>query len=155
MGSLQSPLLFFPFAVVCATILLMNSQGKKVLQLKHHRILLCLCLTFFLSCCLLPVSTAANEIRPSVQEDMMGDIIGGPCGSNLTWRFNGDTLTISGEGEMMFNGTTNYKAPWDSFRADIRCLVIEPGVTTIRYGAFKDCTALDTVYLSDKLFQIS
>ncbi|GHT50762.1 hypothetical protein AGMMS49982_06690 [Bacteroidia bacterium] len=47
------------------------------------------------------------------------------------------TLTISGTGAM-----ENYSvfAPWDPFRADIKTVVINEGVTTIGEAAFYDCS---------------
>lgn len=75
----------------------------------------------------------------------------GSCGENATWNFDSrtGTLLISGTGKMNnYKGTelvdirTQIKsgpAPWNSFAAEIKSVVIEPGITSIGSYAFKGC----------------
>lgn len=56
-------------------------------------------------------------------------------GENLTWTLTGDTLTISGQGEMA--GWSNSEAPpWTPYRDKIRHVVIGDGVISIGMRAF-------------------
>ena len=61
----------------------------------------------------------------------------GTCGTDLTWAFSGDTLTISGEGAMD-NYSTLSGPPWYALRNSITKVVIEDGVTEIGNSAFAD-----------------
>ena len=97
----------------------------------------------------------------------------GVCG-DLTWTLDGaGTLTISGEGEIgmesnipkwgdppWWNRTVRWfdsgkgfskeaRPPWYEQRESIRKVVIESGITSIQSYAFADCTALETVCISD------
>lgn len=56
-------------------------------------------------------------------------------GTNLTWTLTGDTLTISGQGEMA--GWSNTEdPPWTQYRDEIHHVVIEDGVINIGARAF-------------------
>ena len=56
-------------------------------------------------------------------------------GENLTWTLTGDTLTISGQGEMA--GWSNSEdPPWTQYRNEIHHVVIEDGVINIGTRAF-------------------
>ena len=78
-------------------------------------------------------------------------------GTNITWALTRDgVLTISGTGDLWADrlsesaeGIAN--TPWKPYRDSIRRLVIEEGVTSISYGAFRDCTALTSVSLPNSL----
>ena len=75
------------------------------------------------------------------------DVMEGPCGENLTWKFENGTLTISGEGQMSYEG----EIPWVSCRTMISKIVVEEGVTHIATAAFRDCPALVDVSLPESL----
>ena len=70
----------------------------------------------------------AGECGP-VDEDT------GEYGANLTWKLEGDTLTISGEGAMA-DWNNGKCTPWAFYSDEIRHVVIEDGVTTIGASAF-------------------
>ncbi|MDE6004062.1 MAG: leucine-rich repeat protein, partial [Oscillospiraceae bacterium] len=76
--------------------------------------------------------------------------ITGTCGDNLTWNYNRTTrtLTISGTGKM--TGVSE-SCPWNSFRKEIKTLVIKDGVTSIDNYAFQECSILESVTLSDSM----
>lgn len=75
----------------------------------------------------------------------------GSCGTNLTWTlYENSELVISGTGEM-FDGYYNSSAPWYNYRAIIKSVVINEGVTSVGSGAFQNCTALTSVELPDSL----
>ena len=63
----------------------------------------------------------------------------GTCGEDMTWTFDDEgTLTVSGKGEMNDYGDDE-NAPWQSYRDDIKKIVITGEVTHIGDRAFKDC----------------
>ena len=75
----------------------------------------------------------------------------GTCGPNLTWTFQDSVLTISGTGQMT-NYHVNYgttistsDAPWNSFRWEIKSIVIEEGVTYVGNGAAVGCSHLENI----------
>ena len=70
----------------------------------------------------------------------------GAEGSNLTWKLENGTLTISGTGAMKeYEDYT--KRPWVAYKKDIKKVVIGDEVTTIGKHAFEDCSQLSTVEL--------
>ncbi|MBE6637310.1 MAG: leucine-rich repeat domain-containing protein [Ruminococcaceae bacterium] len=108
----------------------------------------------------------------TVVEGDCGDIYNQDTGTydNVTWSFNTETgvMTISGEGKM--RNWSWGQAPWSSYRAQIRSVVIEEGVTHIGdhsfiYSAmtemyipasvtsvghaFENCKDLTSVYITD------
>ncbi|MBR5516049.1 MAG: leucine-rich repeat domain-containing protein [Clostridia bacterium] len=70
----------------------------------------------------------------------------GSCGNDITWKLNGDTLIISGEGEM----SNNY-SPWYGYRNLIRKAVIEDGITSIGKYAFYYCENLEVVHVPESI----
>ncbi|MBD3879481.1 MAG: leucine-rich repeat domain-containing protein [Quinella sp. 1Q5] len=82
---------------------------------------------------------------------------GGKCGENVTWLLSGDTLIISGQGEMKnyHCGVRSRKAPapWFDLNAAIKKIIINNGVTTIGNSAFFNCMITD-VKLPDSLTKI-
>lgn len=68
----------------------------------------------------------------------------GSCGENLSWSFDGSTLTVSGSGPM-----TDYRegqmAPWYSFRESILQVSLPSGLTRIGDLAFYECSSLSSV----------
>ncbi|MDR2691289.1 MAG: leucine-rich repeat protein [Dysgonamonadaceae bacterium] len=68
----------------------------------------------------------------------------GKFGENVTWNFSGETLTISGTGQMATYWNTA-DIPWRPYRYLIKAVVIEEGVTSIGNAAFYMCSALTSV----------
>jgi len=101
-------------------------MSQKKLQLHTSRLMaLLLCLMLVLAC--VPMAYAA----------------GGTCGDSLEWRFDGDTLTITGSG-VMYDYSEN-GAPWSSYRDSIVRISLPDGLTRIGSWAFADCTELLSV----------
>ena len=70
------------------------------------------------------------------------------CGDDLTWEWNGNTLTITGTGAMAdYNDSS--KRPWDSYTEQINEVVIEDGVTSIGNNAFFDCQNLTSITFAE------
>ncbi len=75
----------------------------------------------------------------------------------LTWKINGSVLTISGQGDMEdYGGPSPYHktAPWYNYRSVITKIVIEKGVKSIGYAAFKDCSEVSHVVIDDSVVKI-
>ena len=86
--------------------------------------------------------TAPESEEVTVEDDVQSITVqdtatSGTCGTDLTWAFSGDTLTISGEGAMD-NYSTLSGPPWYALRNLITKVVIEDGVTEIGNSAFAD-----------------
>ena len=90
---------------------------------------------------------------------------GGNYLSNVTATLNGNTLTISGSGDMAdfwCTGVNQYdnggEAPWWFDTADrnaIKTVEIKDGVTNIGMRAFKDCSYLESITISSSVTKIN
>ena len=84
----------------------------------------------------------------------------GKCGENLTWTLDDTgTLTISGTGEMKFDGNaeTNKSSgnvPWHYYRKMVKSVKAGKGVASFDFCAFWGCTNLTSVTLPDSLTRI-
>ena len=107
-------------------------RGKKLIAML---LALCLMLTW------VPVQASAAE--------------SGSCGQGLTYTLNGNTLTISGQGDMLdYDYYGDEEAPWADFREQIQRIVIEPGVTSIGSYAFYRCKALTEIIIPEGVTHI-
>ena len=82
----------------------------------------------------------------------------GTCGDNVNWALtednNGDyTLTISGKGAMT-DYSANGQSPWFWANKQIRRIVIEDGVTTVGAYAFQGCDRFYTIALPASVVSI-
>ena len=89
----------------------------------------------------------------------------GNCGtsgheSDVTWSYNStnNTLTISGDGAMMYYGlTSDYlhsTAPWNHLDGELEHVVVNNGVTSVGSYAFAMCSKLVSASLPTSVFQI-
>ena len=80
-------------------------------------------------------------------------VYNGVCGENVSWTLDSETkvLTISGTGEMYHDGHFSDSLHWhgQNLNSAFQSVVIEPGVTSIGYWAFANCTNLKTISLPD------
>ena len=84
---------------------------------------------------------------------MHATVYNGVCGENVSWTLDSETkvLTISGTGEMYHDGHFSDSLHWhgQNLTTTIQSVVIEPGVTSIGYWAFANCTNLKNISLPD------
>ena len=84
------------------------------------------------------------------------ETIHGVCGlygDNVLWDLKGDTLFISGKGDMMNYewAGMNRLAPWNAYRAQIKCVVVEDSVTSIGEYALANCEKMTSAILPQSL----
>lgn len=68
----------------------------------------------------------------------------GSCGNGVSWRFEGSTLTITGEGAID-NYSEDDPAPWHQYADQILHLSLPEGLTQIGTWAFAECKNLSAV----------
>ena len=111
------------------------------------RILICLlCLLIFTG------SAGAEVYWPSPDSYVVAqEGAGASCGDNLTWTMEGNTLYITGSGEMydFYSG-----APWASYKTSITRVVLSDGITYVGACAFQDYDALLGVEFGNSLVSI-
>lgn len=100
---------------------------------------LCVLPLLLLLCALLPVSVLGTQTEEN------------SCGETMTWSFSGDTLTITGSGEM---DDFEDEAPWSAHRDEIAAVVLEGDITYIGARAFKNYDALKLVDFGQALYEI-
>lgn len=72
----------------------------------------------------------------------------GTCGQYMSWRIDGDTLTIGGRGEM--RDYTARKAPWYSYASQLKKLIISSDVKVIGNYAFYGLSNLEYIYTKNE-----
>lgn len=78
-----------------------------------------------------------------------------PATDAVTWELDSNgTLTLSGEGAVHEYQLVNY-VPWNKYRADIKQVVIEEGVTEIPGYSFDNCTNLTSAVIADSVTSFS
>ena len=82
-------------------------------------------------------------------------VASGTCGAkgdNLTWVLDDEgTLTVSGKGNMQTFLWTGEDRGWYEYRAKIKTVILEEGVTSIGKYAFDKCEALTRVELAESV----
>ena len=71
----------------------------------------------------------------------------GTFGDGLTWSFENNTLTISGEGAIPDNRNNSY--PWYSYRRQIYTISIGKDITYIPLTVLETCYALDAISVEE------
>lgn len=89
-------------------------------------------------------ATETEETEPPVRQP-------GQCGEDITWRLEGDTLTISGTGKMDDFPET---APWAEHKDAITKVVFQGSISYIGANAFRDYDALKEVNFGNVMFEI-
>ncbi len=80
----------------------------------------------------------------------------GKCGDNLWWSIDGNTLKITGIGDMSdYNIKGVHYAPWYySYSTSIKSVIIENGVTSIGNTTFYGCSSLTSVTIGNNVTSI-
>ena len=94
---------------------------------------------------MLPLGALAAETEAVTREP-------GMCGDDLSWSYDGGTLTISGTGAM--DDFAEGGAPWQEYEDSIRRIVFTGGVTSVGSFAFKDCDWLSEIDFGDAMHTI-
>ena len=83
------------------------------------------------------------------------DVKSGECGKDVTYSFNPDTgiLTIDGSGDM--EDYSEAGAPWNSYKTQIKSVVVKGTVTALAKNAFYKCTSLTSVDLGSSITKIN
>ena len=100
---------------------------------------------FILTLLFLPLSMQGQETIHGVC---------GLYGDNVVWDLKGDTLFISGKGDMMnyeWASADNRSAPWKAYRKQIKCVFVEDAVTSIGEYVFEFCEQLTSIILPQSL----
>jgi transglutaminase-like putative cysteine protease len=71
------------------------------------------------------------------------DTVGGTYNKSIQWSLKDGTLTLSGNGEVA--GVAAKKYPWDSYRGQVKKLVVGDGLTVLPYQAVEGLTDLTAV----------
>ncbi len=74
----------------------------------------------------------------------------GSCGVGVTWRLDGNTLILSGEGEM-YDYSSASGSSYYLYLNDIKELIVGPGITTIGKYAFNGFSSLEKIQFSEGL----
>lgn len=90
----------------------------------------------------------SEETEDTVTDNTITADTSGACGENLTWVLRGNTLTISGTGEM------DDGSPWDAHRKKIKKVILTGGVTSVGEKAFFEYDRLEYVDFGDSLVEI-
>ena len=90
--------------------------------------------------------------------NMNAEVYSGNCGDNgdnVKWTLDTETglLSITGSGNMS-NYTNNKRFPWYSYRAYIKKVIMENGVTSIGDCAFSECSGLLSITIHDGVTSI-
>ena len=93
-------------------------------------------------------TTTGDDTQPEVTDST------GKCGKDATYTFEASTgtLTIGGTGSMENYSETG--APWNSYKTQIKSVVIGDGVTSIGNYAFYGCTGITTLKIGSSVRSI-
>ncbi|MCC8104159.1 MAG: leucine-rich repeat protein, partial [Clostridiales bacterium] len=95
------------------------------------------------------IEDAAQEVTIATDPPTVGS---GDSG-NITWKLDeAGVLTISGSDAMTNYGSTSM--PWYEYRASIKKIIVESGVTTIGTNAFNGCSNVTSVSLAEGITSI-
>lgn len=76
-------------------------------------------------------------------------------GFTTKWKLEGDTLTISGSGDMPnWDASVSKAAPWSSERESIKTIIIDSGVENIGSYAIDQCGNLERIEIADTVKSI-
>lgn len=107
-------------------------------------IIFCLAILLLVMMPLAVFATETEETEHPVRQP-------GQCGEDITWKLEGDTLTISGNGKM---DDFPDGAPWAEHKDAIAKVVFEGNISYIGTNAFRDYDSLKEVDFGDAIYEI-
>lgn len=101
---------------------------------------------------------SVTEVEQSPLAAQASNELSGTCGTNVTWSLKDGVLTVSGNGAMddfiILVGDIDSESnpcPWEDYKAQIREVYIEDGVTSIGSIAFSNCDNLKKVVVGNSV----
>lgn len=98
----------------------------------------------------------SDEFKAYADANGISVIIGGTISTGVSWKIEGDTFTLYGDGEVpgALNMSNDVEAPWkniNGYANSIKNIVVEDGITRLPFGAFEGCNNLRVVSLPSTL----
>ncbi|MGN0630200.1 MAG: leucine-rich repeat protein, partial [Ruminococcus sp.] len=102
-----------------------------------------------------PIEAFAEiELPVSVEENTDIVTASGTCGNNTYWELSGDTLTVSGNGEVgPFRDSS--EIPWYDYGDSIKKIIVKEGVTSLGTSAFLGCNSVTDFSIADSVVSIA
>ncbi len=101
----------------------------------------------------LSVLLTAVMIISAFSVTAFAEVASGVCGANVSWSLDGNgVVTVSGSGDM-----SDYyyeENPWDAYKASIKAVVINDGITSIGDSAFYNCSAIESISIPNSVTTI-
>ena len=96
-----------------------------------------------------------NTEEPNTPEEPTPVVADGQCGESLTWSLRDGVLTITGDGAIPdYADSDAGRSPWYVYRAAIKKVIMEDGVTGIGKYAFHLCYTLTDVTAPTSILSI-
>lgn len=96
----------------------------------------------------IPVFAEDEDDTEETAAEQGTDGIHGVCGDEIAWSLDGDTLNISGSGEMQ---DFEKEAPWAEYKDVIKKVVFSGSITTVGAHAFEDYDNLKEVDFGESM----
>ncbi len=79
----------------------------------------------------------------------------GTVNLEVTWKVDGDTLVIGGQGDIWGYDITSMDRPWQAYSNDVTKVIVKKGITAIGPYTFYGMNSLQSVEISDTVTKIN